>query len=129
MSFDVAAIRRQFPILSEIIDGRPVHYLDNGASAQSPTAVLDAVRATGWPAAADWYRFERSQQDMLALLWQETPQLFHDEFELSFGNCDPRGLKPERRLKPREPEIEAKLERLCPRLLAHYRARDAHSQV
>ncbi|HEY6979848.1 SufS family cysteine desulfurase [Reyranella sp.] len=44
MSFDVAAVRRQFPILSEIIDGRPVHYLDNGASAQAPLAVLDAVR-------------------------------------------------------------------------------------
>jgi cysteine desulfurase / selenocysteine lyase len=45
MSFDVVAVRRQFPILSEIIDGRPVHYLDNGASAQTPNAVLDAVRA------------------------------------------------------------------------------------
>jgi cysteine desulfurase/selenocysteine lyase len=45
MSFDVAAVRRQFPILSEIIDGRPVHYLDNGASAQTPLAVLDAVRS------------------------------------------------------------------------------------
>ena len=44
MSFDVSAVRRQFPILSEIIDGRPIHYLDNGASAQSPLAVLDAVR-------------------------------------------------------------------------------------
>ena len=45
MSFDVAAVRHQFPILSEIIDGRPVHYLDNGASAQTPLAVLDAVRS------------------------------------------------------------------------------------
>jgi cysteine desulfurase / selenocysteine lyase len=45
MSFNVAAVRRQFPILSEIIDGQPVHYLDNGASAQTPDAVLDAVRA------------------------------------------------------------------------------------
>jgi cysteine desulfurase/selenocysteine lyase len=44
MSFDVAGIRRQFPILSAIIDGKPVHYLDNGASAQTPDAVLDAVR-------------------------------------------------------------------------------------
>jgi cysteine desulfurase/selenocysteine lyase len=44
MSFDVAGVRRQFPILSEIIDGRPIHYLDNGASAQTPLAVLDAVR-------------------------------------------------------------------------------------
>jgi len=45
VTFDVAAVRRQFPILSEIIDGRPVHYLDNGASAQTPLAVIDAVRA------------------------------------------------------------------------------------
>ncbi|MBS0540927.1 MAG: SufS family cysteine desulfurase [Proteobacteria bacterium] len=44
MSFDVAGVRRQFPILSEIIDGKPVHYLDNGASAQTPLAVIDAVR-------------------------------------------------------------------------------------
>jgi cysteine desulfurase/selenocysteine lyase len=45
MTFDVAAVRRQFPILSEIIDGKPVHYLDNGASAQTPLVVLDAVRS------------------------------------------------------------------------------------
>ena len=45
MSFDVAAVRHQFPILFKIIDGRPVHYLDNGASAQTPLAVLDAVRS------------------------------------------------------------------------------------
>ena len=44
MSFDVDFVRRQFPILSEIIDGSPIHYLDNGASAQTPVAVLDAVR-------------------------------------------------------------------------------------
>jgi cysteine desulfurase / selenocysteine lyase len=44
MSFDVAGVRAQFPILSEIIDGRPIHYLDNGASAQTPLAVIDAVR-------------------------------------------------------------------------------------
>ena len=44
MSFNVADVRRQFPILSEIIDGRPIHYLDNGASAQTPLAVIDAVR-------------------------------------------------------------------------------------
>lgn len=44
MSFDVADVRRQFPILSADIDGRRVHYLDNGASAQVPDAVLDALR-------------------------------------------------------------------------------------
>src|SRR5580658_5308340 len=45
VGFDVVSVRGQFPILSEIIDGRPVHYLDNGASAQTPLAVIDAVRA------------------------------------------------------------------------------------
>jgi cysteine desulfurase/selenocysteine lyase len=44
MSFDVAAIRGQFPILGRSVNGRPLHYLDNGASAQTPQAVLDAVR-------------------------------------------------------------------------------------
>lgn len=44
MSFDVAAIRRQFPILGRQVNGKPLHYLDNGASAQTPEAVLDAVR-------------------------------------------------------------------------------------
>ena len=44
MSFNVSAVRGQFPILSQIIDGQPVHYLDNGASAQTPEVVLDAVR-------------------------------------------------------------------------------------
>jgi cysteine desulfurase/selenocysteine lyase len=44
MSFDVVALRRQFPILSEVVNGQPLHYLDNGASAQTPLAVLDAVR-------------------------------------------------------------------------------------
>ena len=44
MSFDIVTVRRQFPILSEIIDGRPIHYLDNGASAQTPLDVINAVR-------------------------------------------------------------------------------------
>ncbi|MBS0518963.1 MAG: SufS family cysteine desulfurase [Proteobacteria bacterium] len=44
MSFDLAALRAQFPILSQVVNGNPLHYLDNGASAQTPLAVLDAVR-------------------------------------------------------------------------------------
>ncbi len=44
MSLDVAQIRRDFPILSETIHGKPLVYLDNAASTQKPKAVLDAVR-------------------------------------------------------------------------------------
>lgn len=42
-SYDVEAIRRDFPILSREVYGKPLVYLDNGASAQKPQAVIDAV--------------------------------------------------------------------------------------
>jgi cysteine desulfurase/selenocysteine lyase len=42
-SYDVAAIRRDFPILSRTIHGKPLTYLDSAASAQKPQAVIDAV--------------------------------------------------------------------------------------
>jgi cysteine desulfurase / selenocysteine lyase len=41
--YDVTAIRRDFPILSRQVNGKPLVYLDNGASAQKPQAVIDAV--------------------------------------------------------------------------------------
>jgi cysteine desulfurase/selenocysteine lyase len=41
--YDVEAVRRDFPILSRLIHGKPLVYLDNGASAQKPKAMLDAV--------------------------------------------------------------------------------------
>jgi len=43
--FDVAAIRRDFPILSEQVNGRPVVFLDSAASSQKPLAVLAAMDA------------------------------------------------------------------------------------
>ncbi|MEO8316222.1 MAG: SufS family cysteine desulfurase, partial [Pseudomonadota bacterium] len=42
-AFDVARLRRQFPILAQQVNGKPLAYLDNGASTQRPQAVLDAV--------------------------------------------------------------------------------------
>ena len=43
MTFDVAAAREQFPILSREINGKPLVYLDSAASAQKPRAVIDAM--------------------------------------------------------------------------------------
>ena len=40
---DVVALRRDFPILSRQVHGRPLVYLDNAASAQKPKAVIDAM--------------------------------------------------------------------------------------
>ncbi len=41
--YDVQKIRADFPILSREVNGKPLTYLDNGASAQKPKAVIDAV--------------------------------------------------------------------------------------
>ncbi len=45
MAFDVAKIRAEFPILAKPIDGHALHYLDNGATSQTPLAVLEAMAA------------------------------------------------------------------------------------
>ena len=42
--FDVDAIRADFPILSRKVNGKPLVYLDNGASAQKPRVVLDTIQ-------------------------------------------------------------------------------------
>ena len=44
LPYDVEAIRRDFPILAREVYGKPLVYLDNGASAQKPQVVLDAVQ-------------------------------------------------------------------------------------
>ena len=41
--YDVEAIRRDFPILGESVYGKNLVYLDNGASAQKPRAVIDSL--------------------------------------------------------------------------------------
>ncbi len=41
--YDVERIRADFPILSREVNGKPLVYLDNGASAQKPRAVIEAV--------------------------------------------------------------------------------------
>jgi cysteine desulfurase/selenocysteine lyase len=41
---DVAAVRRDFPILSQQVHGKPLVYLDNAASSQKPRVVIDAER-------------------------------------------------------------------------------------
>ena len=42
-TFDVAQVRKDFPILSCSVNGKPLVYLDNAASAQKPRAVIDAM--------------------------------------------------------------------------------------
>jgi cysteine desulfurase/selenocysteine lyase len=41
--FEIEAVRREFPILGGAVNGRPLVYLDNGATSQKPRAVIDAI--------------------------------------------------------------------------------------
>lgn len=43
MSFDVQAIRAQFPVLGREVDGKPLIYLDNAATTQKPQRVIDRL--------------------------------------------------------------------------------------
>ncbi len=43
LEFDAAAVRGDFPILQQAVNGRQLVYLDNAATSQKPSAVIDAV--------------------------------------------------------------------------------------
>ena len=45
--YDVRAVRSEFPVLSQEVNGSPLVFLDSGASAQQPQCVLDAVSTYG----------------------------------------------------------------------------------
>jgi cysteine desulfurase / selenocysteine lyase len=51
-SFDVYSLRRDFPVLAEMVHGRPLVWLDNGATTQKPVAVIERLE--------DFYRHEKS---------------------------------------------------------------------
>src|SRR3954468_15481207 len=44
MTFDVARVRADFPILDREVNGHPLVYLDSGNTSQKPRQVVDAVR-------------------------------------------------------------------------------------
>ncbi len=43
IGFDPVRVRKDFPILSEIVNGRPLIWLDNAATTQKPLAVIDRL--------------------------------------------------------------------------------------
>lgn len=50
--FDAQAVRAEFPILQQQVNGHPLVYLDNAATTQKPESVIEAI--------ADYYRFDNS---------------------------------------------------------------------
>ncbi len=43
--FDIDTVRNEFPVLSREVNGRPLVYLDNGATTQKPNTVIDVINA------------------------------------------------------------------------------------
>jgi len=43
-AYDLEAIRAEFPVLSQKVHGKPLVYLDNGASAQKPKVLLETIK-------------------------------------------------------------------------------------
>jgi cysteine desulfurase / selenocysteine lyase len=82
--YDIEAIRAQFPILSQQVYGKPLVYLDNAASAQKPSAVIDAMVNTMQTGYANVHRglhymanvategFERARETARAFLNAES---------------------------------------------------------
>ncbi|HEX8268533.1 MAG TPA: cysteine desulfurase [Flavobacterium sp.] len=43
MNFNISEIRKDFPILNQTVNGKPLVYFDNGATSQKPQVVIDAI--------------------------------------------------------------------------------------
>ena len=56
MTFDVNAVRAQFPILQRQVNGHPLIYLDSAASAQKPLAVIEAMSRAAQTSYANVHR-------------------------------------------------------------------------
>lgn len=72
--FDVDAIRADFPVLNREVNGRPLVYLDNAASAQKPEAVIEAMAGQMRSAYANVHRG-------LHTLANETTEAFEESRE------------------------------------------------
>lgn len=85
-SFDLEAIRADFPILSREVNGKPLVYLDNAASAQKPNAVLDVMSDQGRTSFANVHRglhtlanetteaYENAREDVRRFLNAPSPE-------------------------------------------------------
>ena len=117
-------MEEKFLILDQLFAERErfdavVHYED--FVARDP-AVGEVMARLGWPIEPEYHRFSRTPNDLLGTLWDQEPAI-RDTMLTVFGNSRGREVEEKHRDKPRDPAVDAELERLCPRLLAYYRAR------
>ncbi|WP_448192471.1 hypothetical protein [Azospirillum sp. sgz301742] len=96
-----------------------IEYEDFVARAPS---VMQTLADLGWPVDDSFHDYRRRHEELLSALWEHVPDLM-PRMEFAFGNVQGRAVSERFRDKPRDPELDARLELLCPRLLGHYRAR------
>jgi len=94
-----------------------VFYEDFVARDPSVIAMLNRL---GWPVDETCYEYRRGHEELLNALWREMPDLW-DRMEFSFGCVRGARVDETFRDKPRDPDIEARVRDLCPRLSAFYR--------
>src|SRR3982750_2749650 len=68
-------IRAEFPILAREIHGEPLAYLDNGATAQKPVAVLDALDAYWRGHNANVHRGVHTLSEEATALYEEAREI------------------------------------------------------
>ncbi len=71
MRFDADEIRRDFPILARSVYGRPLVYLDSGATAQKPQCVIDTVNRLHTELNANVHRGVHYLSDRMTVLYEE----------------------------------------------------------
>ena len=78
--FDVEKIRAQFPILQEQVNGKPLVYLDNGASSQKPLAVINAMSDYYLHKHANIHRGVHHLSQQATTMYEESRKLLADWF-------------------------------------------------
>ena len=68
---DVARLRADFPILKELVHGKPLVYLDNGATSQKPRQVIEAVSRYYASQNANVHRGVYSLSEQATALYEE----------------------------------------------------------
>lgn len=96
-----------------------IHYEDFVAG--DPT-VTTALTRLGWPVDDSYRTFRRSYDELLQSLWAVEPAL-QEEMDVVFGNMQGRAVSETHLEKSWDLSVEQEVERLCPRLLSHYRRR------
>ena len=88
-------------------------------------SVAEKLEALGWPVEESYRSYGRRHDDLIGDLIRHVPDLL-ERMEIAFGNVRGKAVQAMVRDQPHDPAMVARLETLCPRLLAYYRARQSH---